>query len=157
MAKMPSKMPTPAPEDDEDETGMDAPDGNQGTDDQEEEPGDEGEHGGDDEDDGIKILGSFGINEQGEFVLIHGDEDEEGEGDESDEDEEGGEEGAGGEEKEQEPQVFATEGELLKAVLDCIRQEKGEDESSAEHDFAGGYNEEKGPMQPPATAGRNAM
>jgi hypothetical protein len=158
MAKMTAAAQQPV--DDEDDDMMGSPDGNQGTNDQESDPSDMDEQGGDDQDEGSKVIATILMNEDGSYTLIHGDEEDsaEGEGGEPGEDEDEGEAGGAGEESEAPyRETFDSEGALLKGVLDCIRKDKGESDEGAEQDFAGGYNEEKGPMQAPATAARGSM
>lgn len=156
MAVKPPKAAAPAMDDDDD-TGMGADDGNQGTDDEEGEPSDDGDEdqGDDDGDEGDQVLLTVLKGADGSYILVHGDEDdgdeEGGDGAEGDEGAAGeggegdeGEEGAGNAEGSNR-QVFHTEGELLKGVLDCIREDKGAGADAGDQDFEGGYNEEASP------------
>lgn len=135
MAKAAAAAPATMPdEDDDDQTGT--------ADDQTEN--DEGK-GGEDEGQPERIL-SVWCNPDGSYTLTKGDEDEDEEG----EDTMGGDEGEGGAEPGEEggeqhfPGGHAGEGQLLKAVLQTVRDYEAEKSGTgtAEENFKNGYGEE---------------
>lgn len=134
VAKAATAAPATMPDEDEDETGA---------------PGDQAENDedkrGEDEGQPEKIL-SVWCNPDGSYTLTKGDEDEDEEGEGA---EAGGEAEEAGAEPDEEngeqhfPGGHAGEGQLLKAVLQTVRDYEAEKsgEGTAEDNFAKGYGE----------------